>query len=100
MLQQIIKDVIADQNDEIYILKNITNNTLSIINQTAYIVWELCMHRTIDEIYTEVYQIFNNQIDINIIKKDVNMILEEFLKQSLIIEHEQEKSWLKYHIYC
>ena len=45
------------------------------------------MDRTIDEIYTEVYQIFNNQIDINIIKKDVNMILEEFLKQSLIIEH-------------
>jgi len=43
------------------------------------------MDRTIDEIYTEVYQIFNNQIDI--IKKDVNMILEEFLKQSLIIEH-------------
>ena len=41
------------------------------------------MDRTIDE----VYQIFNNQIDINIIKKDVNMILEEFLKQSLIIEH-------------
>ena len=36
------------------------------------------MDRTIDEIYTEVYQIFNNQIDINIIKKDVNMILEEF----------------------
>ena len=63
------------------------NNTLSIINQTAYIVWELCMDRTIDEIYTEVYQIFNNQIEINIIKKDVNMILEEFLKQSLIIEH-------------
>lgn len=31
-------DVIADQNDEIYILKNITNNTLSIINQTVYIV--------------------------------------------------------------
>ena len=80
-------DIIADQNDEIYILKNITNNTLSIINQTAYIVWELCMDRTIDEIYTEVYQIFNNQIEINIIKKDVNMILEEFLKQSLIIEH-------------
>ena len=46
------------------------------------------MDRTIDEIYTEVYQIFNNQIEINIIKKDVNMILEEFLKQSLIIEHE------------
>lgn len=49
------------------------------------------MDRTIDEIYTEVYQIFNNQIDINdiniIIKKDVNMILEEFLKQSLIIKH-------------
>ena len=45
------------------------------------------MDRTIDEIYTEVYQTFNNQIDINIIKKDVNMILEEFLKQSLIIEH-------------
>ncbi|MBQ2846205.1 MAG: hypothetical protein IJB52_08100 [Clostridia bacterium] len=45
------------------------------------------MDRTIDEIYTEVYQIFNNQIEINIIKKDVNMILEEFLKQSLIIEH-------------
>ena len=36
------------------------------------------MDRTIDEIYTEVYQIFNNQIEINIIKKDVNMILEEF----------------------
>ena len=35
------------------------------------------MDRTIDEIYTEVYQIFNNQIDINIIKKYVNMILEE-----------------------
>ncbi len=45
------------------------------------------MDRTIDEIYTEVYQIFNNQIEINIIKKDVNMILEELLKQSLIIEH-------------
>ena len=45
------------------------------------------MDRTIDEIYTEVYQIFNNQIYINIIKKDVNMILEEFLRQSLIIEH-------------
>ena len=34
------------------------------------------MDRTIDEIYTEVYQIFNNQIEINIIKKDVNMIPE------------------------
>lgn len=45
------------------------------------------MDRTIDEIYTEVYQIFNNQIYINIIKKDVNVILEEFLKQSLIIEN-------------
>ena len=45
------------------------------------------MDRTIDEIYTEVYKILNNQIDFNIIKKDVNMILEEFVKQSLIIEH-------------
>ena len=44
------------------------------------------------EAYTNNYsspkcKICSIKIDINIIKKDVNMILEEFLKQSLIIEH-------------